>query len=159
MGEDEMTATSITMYDTHGAGFSHIPFLGSTTLTNVLYASPEPISALDWRGIITARLAELERLAPGWDSEGGLPVGRGHANRAIRFMVRLMGEGGVSIPDIVPLADGGVQLEWHAAHGRRVDFVSDEDSEPVVLIQDDDSLIERPARSVDFAQLRALLER
>lgn len=156
-----MTATSITMYETAGAGFRRIPGYDTTTLTTALYwGDRAPARSIEWRDLVTARLAELERLAPGWDSEGGLPVGRRHANRAIQFLVRLMARGAtpVPVPDIVPLADGGVQLEWHVAQGRRIDFVSDDDSGPVVLVQDGDALTEAPAQSVDVAALRALFE-
>jgi hypothetical protein len=164
MGEDAMTATatSITMYETAEAGFSRRPVSDTTTLTTALYwAQRAPVRTVDWREVITARLAELERLAPGWDSEGALPVGRRHANLVMHFLVRLAA-GGVTplpLPDVVPLADGGVQLEWHIAPGRRIDFVSDEESDPMVLTQHDpDTFIETPARSVYMPELRALLD-
>lgn len=155
-----MTATSITMYETAGAAFSRIPFQRTTTLTTGPYwdqsEAPRPI---EWRDHVTARLAELERLAPNWDGDGGLPVSRQHANRAINFLVRLIGSSlaPVPVPDVVPLADGGVQLEWHTASTRRVDFVSDEESEPMVLVQEADQLREFSAQSVDVAELRARL--
>lgn len=155
-----MTATSITMYETAGAGFSRLPFYDTTTLTTVVYwGKGQPPRALEWRDIVTARLAELERLAPGWDTEGGLPVARRHANRAMQFLVRLATDEATSlpVPDIVPLADGGVQLEWHVAPGRRVDFVSDEDSEPMILVQDPSGFSETPVRLIDISGLRPLL--
>lgn len=157
-----MTTTSITMYETAEAGFSPVPLQGTTTLTTALYwAQGAPAPADEWRDVVTARLAELERLAPGWDSDGGVPVRRRHSNRAVHFLVRLTSSSGavpIPIPDIVPLVDGGVQLEWHIAPGVRVDFVSDEDNEPVVLAQDPAGLTETPARLVNVAELRALLE-
>jgi hypothetical protein len=156
-----MTASSITMYETADAGFSRVPTYNATTLTTLIYwGHGSPAESTEWRDIVTARLAELERLAPGWDSEGALPVGRRHANRAIQFLVRLMAtrEAPVAVPDIIPLADGGVQLEWHMASGRRIDFVSDDGSDPVILVQDAESLDEAPAHSIDIAAFRALFE-
>lgn len=155
-----MTATSITMYETPGAGFSRVATYDATTLTTVIYWGQGFARSTEWRDIVTARLAELERLAPGWDSEGALPVGRRHANRALQFLIRLMASGAapVAVPDIIPLVDGGVQLEWHMASGRRIDFVSDGGSDPVILVQDAESLDEAPAHSIDIAALRALFE-
>lgn len=154
------TATSITMYETSGAGFSRVDFQMTGVLTSVDQYTAQPPSprANEWRQVVTARLAELERLAPGWDSDGGRPVGRQHADRASVFVARLMALGELPLPDIVPLADGGVQLEWHTSQGGRIDFVTDEEAAPVVLLQDGEHLTETPAHSVDLAQLRALLE-
>ncbi len=155
-----VAATSITMYETSGAGFSRVDFPMPLMLTSGDQYTEQAVSrgTSEWRLKVTARLAELERLAPGWDSDGGLPVRRRHANLASQFLGRLMGLGVVPVPDIVPLADGGVQLEWHTAQGRRIDFVSDEEAGPLVLLQEGDRLTETPVRSVDFAVLRALLE-
>lgn len=154
-----MTATSITMYETAGGGFSPVRYY-TTTLTTVLHwGRAHPARALEWRDLVIARLAELERLAPGWDSDGGLPVARRHANRAMQFLVRLAADEATSlpVPDIVPLADGGVQLEWHVAPDRRIDFVSDEDSEPMILVQNPTGFNETPVRLADATKLRALL--
>lgn len=155
-----MTSTSVTMYETYGAGFWRVHFPGTEMLTSEQYsAQAAPSREMAWRDLVTARLAELERLAPDWDSDGAFPVGRRHADRAIRFIDRLMSHGAVPVPEIVPLADGGVQLEWRTPHGRRVDYISDEESEPIVLIQDAEELHEFPARSIELAQLLdALLE-
>lgn len=155
------TATSITMYDTPEAGFAWVDFSPITAaLTSGVQYSQQTTSSRssDWRERVAARLAALERLAPGWDSDGGLPVRRRHANRASQFLGLVMGLGEVPLPDIIPLADGGVQLEWRTSDGRRIDFVSDEDAAPVVLVQEGEHLTETPARSVDFMLLRALLE-
>jgi hypothetical protein len=155
-----MTATSVTMYDTTGAAFRRIPFPRPGVVTTNQYAvlASESPHAEPWQDIVAARLAELERLAPNWDSDGGFPVARRHANRAFAFINRLMDLGISPMPDIVPLADGGVQVEWHMAERRRIDFITDEDSEPVVLIQDGDTLTERPARLVDLSDLHEILK-
>lgn len=154
-----MTSTSITMYETAGSGFRTMPFLSSRLVTTNQYVVPgESRFPADWRNVVVARLAELERLAPNWDGAGGWPVARRHANRAFAFMDLMVSDGPVAVPEIVPLADGGVQLEWHLTPDRRVDFVSDEDSEPVVLLQDGEVLTEAAARVVDLASLRAFLE-
>lgn len=87
-----------------------------------------------WQSEALARLAELEGLSPNWDGYGGRPVTRRHANRAMTFLGRIMRDD-LPPPEIVPLADGGVQLEWHLPHGRRLDFISDDDEpQPVIVV-------------------------
>jgi hypothetical protein len=152
-----MTATSVTMYETTASGFALMDFSGTGAVTTEEYTADPTPSDGDWRNTVVARLAELERLAPSWDSEGALPTTRRHANRAFAFIARLMALGDVPVPEIIPLSDGGVQVEWHLEHGGRVDFVSDEESEPVVLVEIAGGLSEYPARSVDLAAIRAQL--
>ncbi|MEJ7786391.1 MAG: hypothetical protein WKF96_16430 [Solirubrobacteraceae bacterium] len=143
------------MHDTVGSGFSEMPFGTTAILTSHHYADVSRGS--HWRDAVAARLAELERLAPNWDGDGGRPVSRRHGNRAFAVVERLFALGEVGLPDIVPLADGGVQLEWHLDNGIRVDFVTDDDSEPMVLIEDADGLREEPARTFPIEHLHATL--
>jgi hypothetical protein len=153
-----MTTNSLTMPDTLGLGFEAKDFGVSSILTTNQYTtSPAALDRVAWGDAVTARLAELERLPPNWDSDGALPVARRHANRALALLSRLVVLGFPPIPDIVPLADGGVQLEWRLENGLRVDFVSDEDSEPVVLIEDATALRECPAASMPIADFHAIL--
>lgn len=105
----------------------------------------------DWRQRAVAELAQLERLTPDWDGYGGLPVARVHANRALRFLRRFMTDQS-PMPEIVPLADGGVQLEWRLPAGR-VDFVTDSEAPHAVL------LIERPGAHLEELQADAYPDR
>ena len=71
-------------------------------------------------------LAELVALPEGWDGHGGLPVQPALAEQARRFMVAIR-ECTQIVPDIVPLPDGGLQLEWYVStHEVEVAFPSDE---------------------------------
>lgn len=63
------------------------------------------------------KLAALESLEPGWDSESASPIDREIIEAARRF-VRSVPDGIAPRPMVVPLSSGGVQLEWHS--GRRV---------------------------------------
>ena len=58
-----------------------------------------------------AELDELTELPQGWDGYNGLPVRPQVAEHARRFM-ETIGECTQLVPDIVPLSDGGLQLEW-----------------------------------------------
>lgn len=67
------------------------------------------------------RLDELSRLEPDWDSYGGLPPSS-EALASARALLRVIlapkrnGAGSRITPfSIVPIADGGVQLEWRGA--------------------------------------------
>ena len=58
-----------------------------------------------------AAITELMKLPLGWDGYDGLPVQPEVAGRARRFMAAI-GEYTPPVPDVVPLSDGGLQLEW-----------------------------------------------
>jgi hypothetical protein len=93
---------------------------------------PSPMP--QWEEFASARLAQLERLSPNWDAYGAYPVSRTHSTRAARFL-RLVMSDNSPLPDVVPLSDGGVQLEWYLPWGR-LDFVSDTETDrPVLLTQ------------------------
>jgi hypothetical protein len=61
---------------------------------------------------ILRRTAELLRLADGWDSQGGQAIRHAHVQRMLRFLGAHMCEQ-LPPPSIVPMSDGGVQIEWH----------------------------------------------
>jgi hypothetical protein len=63
------------------------------------------------------KLAGLESLEPGWDSEGAPEIDRAILE-AVRRFVRSVPDGMAPRPMVVPLSSGHVQLEWHS--GRRV---------------------------------------
>ena len=60
---------------------------------------------------IEAEIAKLVTLPQGWDGYDGLPVQAGVAERARRLLKEIMGYTPI-IPAVVPLSDGGLQLEW-----------------------------------------------
>lgn len=60
-----------------------------------------------------ARLEELLSLPPGWDGGRGKPVSVGVAIMA-RSCIGALAQADLRDPQIVPLADGGLQLEWHS---------------------------------------------
>jgi len=54
---------------------------------------------------------ELTQLEPGWDGYGGIAVKPRVAGHALKFL-RAIGPHTELMPDIVPMPDGGLQLEW-----------------------------------------------
>ena len=68
--------------------------------------------AATWLREAVAEVEELTSLAPDWNGYGAKVVEAGSAVAAVRFLLRAALPQ-VSRPDIVPVADGGVQVEWH----------------------------------------------
>ncbi len=86
------------------------------------YATPKPWAApgyelftTRWARPVVERLEELTRLPRNWDSYGGVAVTSASASEALWFLARLLEPGSIA-PWVVPLSDGGVQLEWHTGN-------------------------------------------
>ena len=60
---------------------------------------------------IESSITKLVNLPQGWDGYNGLPVQPDVAEHARRFLA-LIRESTQLVPDIIPLSDGGLQLEW-----------------------------------------------
>lgn len=65
------------------------------------------------REALAARFEELAALDPGWDTYGSRPIDRDALREGQAFVERLLQQH-IPIPSIVPVPDGGVQLEWSA---------------------------------------------
>ena len=59
-----------------------------------------------------AAVDELTRLDPGWDGYHGIAVLPGVAEHALRLL-EAIGAHTQIVPDVVPLSNGGLQLEWY----------------------------------------------
>ena len=71
------------------------------------------VSATSLAERASATIDELTGLAPGWDGYDAIPVLPRVARHAHRFL-EAISEHTRTIPDVVPLSNGGVQLEWFA---------------------------------------------
>lgn len=69
-----------------------------------------------WRNDAIASLEKLVRLPIGWDGYRGQPVGLLNANFALRMLDAICGSGAAA-PQIVPGAEGDLQIEWHTLKG------------------------------------------
>jgi hypothetical protein len=117
------------------------------------------ISLPSWVLPACVRLFFLQKLPDNWDSYGGVAVQARHRDAALRFLGLVMSDD-ISMPDIVPLADGGVQLEWRPP-GVEIDFISDNElPEPTLFIARNSEIAEMDetqAVSYFLDDLRSLL--
>jgi len=65
-----------------------------------------------WFGPVAARIRQLAKLQPGWDSYRAVAVGVRDVENALAFMLRVL-RPDTPAPSVVALPRGGVQLEWH----------------------------------------------
>lgn len=67
-----------------------------------------------WLTLVEARLNELLRLQANWDGFGAGPVRTDVVQFALQLLSQVL-EPDRRAPQIVPLPNGGIQLEWHFA--------------------------------------------
>jgi hypothetical protein len=65
-----------------------------------------------WESEVLRRLIRYTKLEPGWDSYGSPPVGMDTAFFAMLILEAAMTPR-TPLPQVVPTAKGGVQIEWH----------------------------------------------
>lgn len=65
-----------------------------------------------WANELERRFNELTSLRKGWDGYAGLPVSFSCANFAVNIIERLYTPS-LPAPQLVPMPDGSVRLEWH----------------------------------------------
>jgi hypothetical protein len=74
-------------------------------------SDPKPME-LAWLGDTVKGLGNTLSLSRGWDTYDGAPVSARSVQRALAFLVGFL-EPSSPTPAVVPLSDGGVQMEWH----------------------------------------------
>ena len=70
----------------------------------------------NWRPSVIKRLEELLRLENGWDGYNGIPISLENAIFALR-MLEAVCTPETPAPQIIPGADGDLQIEWHTLQG------------------------------------------
>lgn len=70
--------------------------------------------AAQWIEPIVQRLDDLLALPADWDHHGAPPIAVGHVLPAFQFLREVM-RPNTPPPAVVPVSDGGIQLEWHRA--------------------------------------------
>jgi hypothetical protein len=71
-----------------------------------------------WLNSAIPALSKILRLPPNWDSYQARPVVPRAVAGVLSFLDQVMRDTTI-MPSIVPMVDGGVQLEWHS---RGIDF-------------------------------------
>ena len=90
----------------------------------------------DWFSNALKRISDLTGLAENWDGYGAHKIDAERVAEAVAFLTEIA-HPGIAEPSVVPLVDGGLQIEWHRA-GLDVE-VSLSEEEPVVYVSDRDS--------------------
>jgi len=67
--------------------------------------------------MVAEQLRELSRLERNWNSYGADPIAASAISHAAN-LIAVMAERGSTEPWVVPLPDGGVQVEWQGGAGR-----------------------------------------
>ena len=93
---------------TIGAGGSLV-FAGLPGVEDLLSSASSPVVSIAEQA--SAAIAELTELASGWDGYDGVPVRPQVAKHAFEFL-KAIGKHTHFAPDVIPLSDGGMQLEW-----------------------------------------------
>lgn len=106
---------------------------GSRQRRTITFHVQQP--AADWLRPTVSRVESLTGLARDWDSYGAHPVTAEAAIAVVRFLLDNAYQQ-LAPPAIVPLPDGGVQLEWHRG-GLDVEIAFSEE-EPGVYVEDHD---------------------
>lgn len=113
MGANSMTGTqSIAAFSTgvsSGSGLVY-DFTGTRTRVPVTQASN------GWTDTVMNRLQDLIHLPMGWDGYRGQPVSFANANFALQMLNVICGPD-TRAPQIVPGAEGDLQIEWHTLQG------------------------------------------
>lgn len=79
------------------------------TRPRIIVTTPEPPS---WITPTTKALSGLLNLPRNWDSYGAERIQESVVMRALMLLTQILGISSPP-PSVVPLADGGIQLEWH----------------------------------------------
>lgn len=92
--------------------------LGDRRGHDILYVQPiaadgTPLPAPAWLSGVRRKLQELYDLPVGWDGRRARPATRPAVEGTLRVLFAVMRPDSIS-PHMVPLPDGGVQIEWHA---------------------------------------------
>jgi hypothetical protein len=78
---------------------------------DLVYSSYDP-GLPEWAGSVLQSLSERWGVQPGWDSYSASPTSPHLVVKLLNILSALLQEDSLA-PQITPLADGGVQAEWH----------------------------------------------
>ncbi len=102
------------------------------------YASDAPFPA--WLRPAMQACTDLLQLPQNWDGYGAVQIREQLAQQALVVLVEVM-ENDSPAPSVVPLSDGGVQLEWHRG-GKNLEIEFPAGEAPSYCYYEDDSDVE-----------------
>ncbi len=97
----------------------------------------------------------IQSLPDNWDSYEGKKVSRENIVRSLFVLERIMDEAS-PVPSIVPLGDGGVQIEWHRKQ-QDLEITFAADDTPQFFYQNRATGVEQIGFTSEFANLARLL--
>lgn len=100
-------------------------------------------------------LVERMQLPQNWDSYGAKAVTAAAVARALDILTRVMGNGSPT-PDVVPLTDGGIQMEWHTANWE-LEITIPGDDVPAYYYQTSSSPIDEGEMLAPYEHVRTLV--
>jgi hypothetical protein len=92
----------------NGIALTPAPFESGQSRGSAAFSNQPPV----WSSHALDRLRRLVDLPTGWDGHDGKPTTAASAIHALEILGRIM-RPGLPLPSIMPLSNGGVQLEWH----------------------------------------------
>ena len=110
----------------------------------------------NWFGPTFESFARIMQLPPNWDSYGAEPIRGSVIERAVEALSRVM-EDNSPPPSIVPLSDGGLQMEWHL-RDQDVEIVITTDEPPSYYYRNQDGSAEEVLSSSEYAHLRSIIQ-
>ena len=121
-----------------------------TTTVNVKLLAQEPSA---WFADALRQIRTLTTLPRDWDTYGAEPINALVVADVVNFLVKVAVPG-IAQPSIVPLADGGLQIEWHRG-GLDVEVTFSEDEPGLfVLNHDTGEESERPLSEASVEVMR-----
>lgn len=110
----------------------------------------------DWVEPTVEALLRVMQLPRNWDSYGAEPVQTVVLRRTLEVLSRVMEEDSPR-PSIVPLSDGGLQMEWHLRN-QDVEIVVATDEPPSYYYRDQEGSAEEGLQSAACARLRSIIQ-
>jgi hypothetical protein len=110
----------------------------------------------DWVQPTVEAFERIMRLPANWDSYGAQPVQSALAGKAVEILSLVMEEDSPP-PSIVPLSDGGLQMEWHL-RGQDVEIVIATDEPPTYYYRSHEGNPEEGLPSAAYARLRSIIQ-
>lgn len=126
---------------------------GTTSATQVIEPVEEP-----WRSIVEARLKKLGGYQTGWDGYCSAPPHPSviaYARSALHSVMQF----GTPVPSIVPMSEGGLQIEWHQdGYDIELAIYSTDDVDLSIEFPDDREPVEEKTLKTSFFELSEVLE-
>jgi hypothetical protein len=124
--------------------------------TEARFTLPQVRKIPDWVQPTVEALVRIMRLPPNWDSFGAQPVQSALAGKAVEILSLIMEENSPP-PSIVPLSDGGLQMEWHL-RGEDVEIVVATDEPTTYYYRGREGNSEDGFPSAAYARLRSIIQ-